>query len=112
MVDENRDFYDDMDEDTSASGGNYASSEISFSAQEFYRVLELAVADALPEGQSHYKTLKIKDKENDLALWDVIEREIASQIASWPEWFAILNQGQSKKRSPKLQKNQEILFSL
>jgi len=76
------------------------SSEISFQAQEFYRILELAVADALPNGQSEYKSLKIKQEEKDIPIWDIIEKEIASRVASWPEWFAILNQGVIKKTQP------------
>lgn len=76
------------------------SSEVTYRAQEFYRVLELAVADALPNGPSEYKKLKIKDVEKDLHLWDIIETEITSQVAAWPEWFAILNQAQTKKAKP------------
>ncbi len=78
------------------------SSEVSFQAQEFYRLLELAVADALPNGQSAYKNLKIQQEEEnkDIPIWDIIEKEIASRVASWPEWFAILNQGAIKKSQP------------
>ncbi len=76
------------------------SSEVAFQAQEFYRILELAVADALPNGQSEYKSLKIKQDERDAPIWDIIEKEITSRVASWPEWFAILNQGAMKKVQP------------
>jgi hypothetical protein len=75
-------------------------SEVSFRSQEFYRILELAVADALPGGTSEYKKLKIKEGDQDLYLWDIIETEITSQVASWPEWFAILNQTTTKKSAP------------
>lgn len=70
--------------------------EVSFAAQEFYRVLELAVADTLPGGSSDYKKLQVKTGENNVPLWETIENEIASKIMSWPEWFAILNQGMGK----------------
>ena len=68
--------------------------EVALAAQDYYRVLELAVADALPGGASGYKSLTVKMAEEDLPLWDIIEKEIASSVASWPEWFAILNQSQ------------------
>lgn len=71
--------------------------EVSIAAQDFYRVLELAVADTLPGGQSNYKRLRVKGmEEQDLSLWETIEQEIAANVTSWPEWFAILNQGPSK----------------
>lgn len=75
--------------------------EVSFAAQEFYRVLELAVADTLPGGPSEYKKLKIHAQDKDISLWETIEEETASKIMSWPEWFAILNQGITKGGSPR-----------
>lgn len=80
-----------------ASEGSSVSSEVTFRAQEFYRLLELAVADAMPSGASEYKKLKVRGTDKDIPLWDTIETEITSQIASWPEWFAILNQIRSKR---------------
>ncbi|WP_372368969.1 hypothetical protein [Candidatus Uabimicrobium sp. HlEnr_7] len=81
--------------------------EVSFSAQEFYRVLELAVADTLPSGPSDYKKLKMRVKEEDVTLWDLIESEIAASVTCWPEWFAILNQSSANKpnRSSKPQRS-------
>ena len=75
------------------------SSDVTYRAQEFYRVLELAVADALPSGTSDYRKLKVKETEQEMLLWDITETEITSQVASWPEWFAILNQSMVKKTS-------------
>ena len=68
--------------------------EVALAAQDYYRMLELAVADALPGGVSGYKSLTVKAPEEDIPLWDIIEKEITSSVASWPEWFAILNQSQ------------------
>ncbi len=73
------------------------STEVSFAAQEFYRVLELCVADTLPSGPSEYKRLKVRVRDRDVPLWELIESEIAASITAWPEWFAILNQGFSNK---------------
>lgn len=70
---------------------------MSFSAQEFYRVLELAVADTLPSGPSDYRKLKMRVKDEDVTLWDLIESEIAASVTCWPEWFAILNQNMTAK---------------
>jgi len=100
--------------------------EVSFAAQEFYRVLELAVADTLPGGSSDYKKLQIKGMDKYIPLWETIENEIASKIMSWPEWFAILNQGMNKttsqratnkpvkkfSRYEKLKKNKVVKFLL
>lgn len=73
--------------------------EVSFAAQEFYRVLELAVADTLPSGPSEYKKLKVDTKKEDNhTLWETMEQEIAASVTSWPEWFAILNQGMTGKK--------------
>jgi len=85
--------------------------EISFAAQEFYRMLELAVADTLPNGPSNYKQLKMKMAEEDLTLWDIIEEEIAANITSWPEWFAILNQSPVKTSAPKATDKPQKQFS-
>lgn len=94
------------------SGGSQSvkvSSEITFQAQEFYRLLELAVADALPNGSSEYKSLKIQQEEGkDVPIWNIIEKEIASRVASWPEWFAILNQGAIKKAQPTTSSKQPV----
>jgi len=81
--------------------------EVSFAAQEFYRVLELAVADTLPGGASEYKKLKVKGADRDFTLWENIEEEIAAKIMSWPEWFAILNQGMVKPSSQRADKPQK-----
>lgn len=75
--------------------------EISFAAQEFYRMLELAVADTLPNGPSDYKRLKLRSGEKDAPIWELIEQEIAANITSWPEWFAILNQTQTPAKAQK-----------
>lgn len=72
------------------------SPEVSYAAQEFYRVLELAAADTLPSGPSEYKRLKVHGLDQDVTLWQIIEREISSNVCNWPEWFAILSQGNSK----------------
>lgn len=84
-------------------GEKEISSEVSFAAQEFYRVLELSVADTLPSGPSEYKKLKVRTQDEDMPLWELIESEIAASITSWPEWFAILNQGGGESK-PKMQK--------
>lgn len=87
------------------TGDKSVNAEVSFSAQEFYRVLELAVADTLPSGPSDYKKLKMRVKEEDVPLWDLIESEIAASVTCWPEWFAILNQSTVKpQRSGQPQK--------
>ncbi len=94
-------------EEEEEEGGVRAHPEVSFRAQEFYRVLELAVADALPEATTNYKSLKIKGLEKDIPIWDTVEKEISAQICSWPEWFAILNQGLIKpSRSAAAEKSQ------
>ena len=88
-------------------GGVSVHPEVSFRAQEFYRVLELAVADALPEATTNYKSLKVKGLEKDIPIWETVEKEISAQICSWPEWFAILNQGLIKpSRSAAAEKSQ------
>ncbi|NUM35692.1 MAG: hypothetical protein HUU50_14185 [Candidatus Brocadiae bacterium] len=88
-------------------GGVRVHPEVSFRAQEFYRVLELAVADALPEATTNYKSLKLKSLDKDIPIWETVEKEISAQICSWPEWFAILNQGLIKpSRSAAAEKSQ------
>lgn len=77
--------------------------EVTLAAQDFYRVLELAVADTLPGGQSNYKRLRMKGAEDqDLSLWETIEQEIAANVTSWPEWFAILNNQASAQLASKV----------
>lgn len=83
------------------------SPDVTFAAQEFYRVLELAVADTLPNGQSEYKKLKLSGSQGDVQLWDTIEQEIAAQVTSWPEWFAILNQSPSQSAPQSANKPQK-----
>lgn len=91
-----------LDEVAPSEGGgdNTVNAEVNFSAQEFYRVLELAVADTLPSGPSDYRKLKMRAQEEDVILWDLIESEIAAKVTCWPEWFAILNQSMTKSKRP------------
>jgi hypothetical protein len=82
---------------TDLEKGGPINPEVSFSAQEFYRVLELAAADTLPNGPSEYKKLKMRLGDKDISLWEWIDGEIAANVTNWPEWFAILNQQGSNK---------------
>ncbi len=75
--------------------------EITSLAQKFYRDLEVAIADAFPSGPSHFQKLMVRDKNEDLPLWEIMERHISSRIVNWPEWFAILNQNQEDRQDQK-----------
>ena len=57
--------------------------------EEFYRILELSVADALPEFTSGYQELRLPIGNAVFPLWDIMEKEISSKIIHWSEWHSI-----------------------
>lgn len=65
--------------------------DITREAQEFYRILEKAVADALPGGASEYRRLLVRVAEKDVPLWEALEGEVSSRVSAWPEWSALLS---------------------
>ena len=59
--------------------------------QNFYKAIEIAIVDNFPHQKSDYCTLKIKQGEEERPLWQVIEKRLASFIASWDEWKQVLD---------------------
>ncbi len=84
--------------------------------EEFYRVLELSVADALPSSISGYQEFKIHINENQIPLWEIMEKEISSKILNWPEWYAILHLEQQDPKNNstvvRYKDSQEIVASI
>ncbi|WP_372369283.1 hypothetical protein [Candidatus Uabimicrobium sp. HlEnr_7] len=58
--------------------------------QNFYKAIEIAIVDNFPGQKSDYTTLKIIRNDCELPLWQVIEKHLASFIASWDEWQQVL----------------------
>ena len=59
--------------------------------EEFYRILELSVADALPEYTSGYQELRLPIGNTTFPLWDIMEKEISSKVIHWSEWSSIFH---------------------
>ena len=66
--------------------------------QDFYKAIEIAIVDNFPGEQSDYLTLKIIREDEELPLWQVIEKHLASFIASWDEWRQVLSPEEQEDR--------------
>lgn len=64
--------------------------------QNFYKAIEIAIADNFPGCKSDYQILKISIDNEIFPVWQVIEKKLSSFIASWPEWWEVLNSESSE----------------
>ncbi|BBM86960.1 hypothetical protein [Candidatus Uabimicrobium amorphum] len=67
--------------------------------QNFYKAIEIAIVDNFPGEKSDYLTFKINRDDEELPLWQVIEKHLASFIASWDEWRQVLSPEESQDQA-------------